>query len=911
MKLLCLALAVAPLSAWAAEPTIALAAERTQMVQDLAGLHFDRLGNPVLRWDAIPPVRATREKPHRLLVVLAQFPDRKFVRFQGDPQQPTQLAAYYQHLLFDPDYGRRDTLSHYYQTQSLDTYHLQGLVLAPVTLSKPRAAYGAPHRPEGGDWRSDTDTEGMAEEVLKLAVAAHPDLDWAPFDRWDPTDFDGDGQRAEADGYLDHLVIVYAGGGQSSCQGLFKLDDKLNPNVGPEALATLTPEERECADRIWPHRFMIQKREGQGPVVEGRVHARGGALLRAGGAGDLWALDYNMQSEYTEVSTFVHEFGHSLGLPDVYARETSNSTGVWELMSNTADPSPQNLSAWSRIMLGWLRPKVIVSPEFGGQAVQSMYLRTLDDPLESAEIAREKQQDGLYRAALVVLPPKVRTLELTTLPKASGQRALYSGQGNALNRKATLSLDLTPVKGPVHLGFDAWWDIEGGWDFVYVEASTDGSTWTRLVPEDRRHMPAKHGHDGADTLPGLTGLSGDLDGDGKNESAPGCNPKSAAAHGDEKDASHQDPCQVPTWVRVAFDLSGYVGKTVQVRLRYFTDMAAVQRGLLLDNVEVTGLGLEETFEDKPGRAWKLDGFTPSAGHHTLLVPHFYLLEFRDPTLADRYDHGILSDAFRFFWDPAKQALRALRAQPRPGVVAWYADGAYAWSENDPATNGPGQGFLLVADAQPNEIALPGWPLKGDPAAFDTRYELTEPADQKALEDAYFRTMCFVRNGAWRPRDLDPKRCPTPDAPAAAVQVDGKPLLYSYQLYNDLLPGPERAQFTPIGELLDYRMKDGQPTWRLRDRSLRALHTLDAPFALDAFPNGFEIFDLVDGQLVRTETRPHPATPAFTDATPARWLNPHLRFGGVAVPETGLAFRLAAPKADAPAGARVKVWFDWQ
>ena len=47
-------------------------------------------------------------------------------------------------------------------------------------------------------------------------------------------------------------------------------------------------------------------------------------MRQAGGAAlspALWALDYNMQSEYTEVSTFVHEFGHSLGLPDVYAVE--------------------------------------------------------------------------------------------------------------------------------------------------------------------------------------------------------------------------------------------------------------------------------------------------------------------------------------------------------------------------------------------------------------------------------------------------------------------------------------------------------------------------------------------------------------------------------------------------------------
>lgn len=876
--------------------------EAERLVGDLAALRFDRLGHPAVRWDALPPVRAPRDAPHQLLVVLAEFPDRKFVRFQADAAQPSQLAAHYQALLFDPEYARKDTLSHYYRTQSLESYHLQGRVLPPITLSKPRSAYGAPYRPEGGDWRNDTDSEGLAEEVLHLAAAAHPELDWAAFDRWDPSDFDGDGQRAEADGYLDHLVIVYAGGGQSSCQGLFKLDDTLNPNTGPEALAKLSPEERECADRIWPHRFMIQKREGQGPQVEGRVHGRGGAALSPA----LWALDYNMQSEYTEVSTFVHEFGHSLGLPDVYARETSNGTGVWELMSDTADPSPQNLSAWSRIMLGWLRPQVIMPPEFGGKAVQSVYLRTLDDPLDPVEIARKNQQDGMYRAALVVLPPKTRELVLADLPRGSTQ-ALYSGQGNALNRTASLRLDLTAAKAPMKLAFDAWWEIEAGWDFAYVELSADGQTWTRLLPEDRRHMPAKHGHDGKQTLPGFTGLSGDLDGDGKNESAPGCNPKRAAAHGDEKTEA-QDPCKVPTWVRPRFDLGPWAGQVVTVRWRSFTDMAAVMRGLLIDNVEVAGI--KEDFEGKPGRGWKLDGFTPSPGRHTLQVPHYYLLEHRDPTLPERYDASInASPALRFYWDPTKQALRALRARARPGVVVWYADGAFAWSENDPSTNGPGKGFLLVVDAQPDELPLPGLPRPGP--AFETRFELGDAATQKALEDAYFRMMCFVRPAAWRPRDLDAGRCPLPEAGLGALQFEGKPLLYSYQLINDLLPGADRARYTAAGELLDYRVREGQPTWRMRDRSLRSLHTYDAPFALEAFPNGFEIFDVVDGQLVPAVGLPHAATEGFSDATPARWLNPHLRFGGVAVPEAGLSLRLAAPKAQAPAGARVKVWFDWQ
>ncbi|MEZ4471086.1 MAG: immune inhibitor A [bacterium] len=901
-----LALALLASTAVAAPPA-GLQGERARMVSDLAALRFDQLGNPVLRWDAIPPVYAPAGRPHRLLVVLAEFADRKFVRFQGDATQGARLAAWYQDQLFDPKYEKRDTLSHFYAVQSLDTYHLQGQVLAPVTLSKPRAAYGAPYRPEGGDWRNDADTEGMAEEVLVLAAKAHPELDWASFDRWDPLDHDGDGVLDEADGYLDHLVIVFAGGGQSSCQGLYKLDEALNPNVGPEAVAKLSADERECADRIWPHRFMIQKREGQGPVVEGRVHGRGGAPLRPG----LWALDYNMQSEYTEASTFIHEFGHSIGLPDVYARETSNSTGCWELMSSTAAPSPQNLSAWSRLMLGWLRPRVVLPPEFGGKAVQSGYLRTLDAPLDPPAVAREAQRQGMYRAAMVVLPPKTIDVQLTALPK--GGQALYSGQGNALNRSAELRLDLAGKAGPVELSFEAWWEIEAGWDFAYVEASVDeGASWTRLLPADRQHMPAKHGHDGKQTLPGFTGLSGDLDGDGKNESAPGCDPKKQTAHGDEVDAAQKDPCQVPTWVRPAFDLSAYAGKAVRVRLRYFTDMAAVMRGLLVDDVRVTAAGapvLTEDFEGKPGRAWRLDGFTPSPGQHTLLVPHYYLLEYRDPDLAGSYDGGIVQDtAFRFFYDPEKKAVRALRARARPGVVAWYYDGAYAWSENDPATNGPGKGFLLALDALPDEIALPGYPLAGTPGAFDTRYALD--GTQAWLEAGYYAMMCFVRDAGWRPKDLDAARCPTADAPANAVQAFGKPLLYSYKIINDFLPGPDRARYAAAGELLDYRMKDKAPSWRMRDRSLRYLHTLDAPFALAPYPDAIEIFDVVGGKLVRAETRAYPAVAAFTDATPARWLNPGLRFGGVAVPDAGFSFRLTPPGPEAPAGARVKVWFDW-
>ena len=41
-----------------------------KVVADLSALRWDKLGHPVFRWDAIPSVRSTKEKPHQLLLVL-------------------------------------------------------------------------------------------------------------------------------------------------------------------------------------------------------------------------------------------------------------------------------------------------------------------------------------------------------------------------------------------------------------------------------------------------------------------------------------------------------------------------------------------------------------------------------------------------------------------------------------------------------------------------------------------------------------------------------------------------------------------------------------------------------------------------------------------------------------------------
>ena len=63
------------------------------------------------------------------------------------------------------------------------------------------------------------------------------------------------------------------------------------------------------------------------------------------------------------ISVFCHEFGHILGLPDLYARPEnpgSEGLGTWCAMSNqAANGRPQHFSAWCKEQLGWLNPVVI------------------------------------------------------------------------------------------------------------------------------------------------------------------------------------------------------------------------------------------------------------------------------------------------------------------------------------------------------------------------------------------------------------------------------------------------------------------------------------------------------------------------------------------------------------------------
>ncbi|MCK4578989.1 MAG: M6 family metalloprotease domain-containing protein, partial [Candidatus Marinimicrobia bacterium] len=74
--------------------------------------------------------------------------------------------------------------------------------------------------------------------------------------------------------------------------------------------------------------------------------------------------------EMEAIGVFCHEYGHALGLPDLYDRDgSSGGIGDWGLMASGGSESsrPSHLCAWSKEMLGWITPIVVTDNLYAGQ----------------------------------------------------------------------------------------------------------------------------------------------------------------------------------------------------------------------------------------------------------------------------------------------------------------------------------------------------------------------------------------------------------------------------------------------------------------------------------------------------------------------------------------------------------------
>ena len=196
-----------------------------------------------------------------------------------------------------------------------------------------------------GGWYQSTLTMSQAVDnakqyVAEIAALSDPDFNFANYDNDGPDNIPNSG---DDDGYVDGIIVVYSGCGAEWGEG---------------------------NDNLWPHMSSL----GSYEYETNDVGANGSNIIvssyavcpELAGGGDC----------YTDIirpmGVYAHEFGHILGLPDLYDRDASdgNSDGIgeWCLMASGswlgwAGETPAHMSSWCKIQMGWVDPITITNDQ--------------------------------------------------------------------------------------------------------------------------------------------------------------------------------------------------------------------------------------------------------------------------------------------------------------------------------------------------------------------------------------------------------------------------------------------------------------------------------------------------------------------------------------------------------------------
>ena len=179
--------------------------------------------------------------------------------------------------------------------------------------------------------------------------------------------------------------------------------------------------------------------------------------------------NYIVQPEDSGVGVFAHEYGHDLGLPDLYDTSGAGDSAVdfWDLMTSGSHRGPifqslpTHMGLWDKWVLGWADP-LILSPGCRRRATSSSARRR----------ARRRAPRTASRSTC-------RTRSSTWPTRTAAASMWYSGADQDwADVKLTRDVD---VPAAADARFWMWnnYVIEEDWDFGFVEVSTDGgTTWT-------------------------------------------------------------------------------------------------------------------------------------------------------------------------------------------------------------------------------------------------------------------------------------------------------------------------------------------------------------------------------------------------------------------------------------------------
>ncbi|MGZ4749600.1 MAG: immune inhibitor A domain-containing protein [Oryzihumus sp.] len=443
-----------------------------------------------------------------------------------------------QHYL-DMMFGDTNSFKDFYTKQSNGRFLAKGDVSDWVQVPYNEARYGAKNNADGyWNYIKDTAQAWYADQVKQGKTPDQIKAYLSQFDKIDRYDYDGDGNFNEPDGYIDHFQAIHAGEGEEAGGGA------------------------QGTDAIWSHRWYAFSNNAGKTGPSGNL--LGGVPL---GDSGIWIGDYTTEPENGGLGVFAHEFGHDLGLPDLYdTAGGDNGTGFWTIMSggswlndgtDSIGTKPGYEAAWEKLQLGWLDYQTV------------NYGTNTKVKLGPADRDGKKTP----QAILVNLPDKNVHTEYNT--PHSGATEWWGGSADNLNTMLTRTIDLTTAT-TASLSTAAWYDIEDGYDFLYGEVSTDGgATW-------------------ADAGAPVTGTSAD-------------------------------------WTTLSYDLSKWAGQKVQFRFRYATDGGVHQKGPFLDDVVVSANGLPVLTDnvENGDNGWTANGFTRMGGSTDASVPQFYLAENRN------------------------------------------------------------------------------------------------------------------------------------------------------------------------------------------------------------------------------------------------------------------------------------------
>jgi M6 family metalloprotease-like protein len=279
-----------------------------------------------------------------VLVVLCKFPSEGGFPAQG-PSSVSTPRYFYNHLFSDDPNDGITSLREYYRVNSNGRLVISGYVTSDW-LEMPHSYGYYVNNYAGLNFGAyPRSAQKLAEDAM---TAAYHDFDdnLKFFDNDGP---DGVPSSGDDDGYVDAVMVLVPGaGGEVSCS---------NP-VG--------------CQRLWAHESGIAL-YSDCPDVNAGADCLPGLPL-----GNLRGFVYNLGSEYNDfpgdnaVGTWIHEFSHTLGLPDLYDLSGGNGLGFYSLMAvgnylpysgdpNTSGPgvqgsNPSNLDAWSRQFLGFDNP---------------------------------------------------------------------------------------------------------------------------------------------------------------------------------------------------------------------------------------------------------------------------------------------------------------------------------------------------------------------------------------------------------------------------------------------------------------------------------------------------------------------------------------------------------------------------